>query len=293
MSNDATSALVLAPSAAILPIDSMSDEEFAVACDTMKRRDERLLQFVKSHLREGTHFGLIPGTREKSLWQPGADRILDIMGIRPRYEISETHGDGIEHPHVRVTAQCIGEAVDPNTQQMIAVAHGVGACSTWERKYRYRTAWQETGAGRRVKQKIDNPDPYDQYHTIVIMACKRAKVATAKSIGPLSGMFTQDLDEDVELAKTGGGGGRAAQQSPGPDATTLLEGDVRVLKAKCERRARAALIDGGKKNPTQAEVQALASKVFADVAGTDANAVQLERAKLDELYDSIDKWEAK
>jgi len=43
--------------------------------------DEKLTQCIRAVLHEGTDYGLIPGTNEKSLWRPGAQKMLLWFGL--------------------------------------------------------------------------------------------------------------------------------------------------------------------------------------------------------------------
>jgi len=93
------------------------------------------------------------------------------------------------------------------------VAMGVGACSSYESKFRYRVewwnqdgdppagqGWERTRRGA-WKRRSENPDLVDACNTVIKMAKKRALVDAALTISGASEKFTQDL-EDMDLDTT-------------------------------------------------------------------------------------------
>lgn len=96
-------------------------------------------------LVEDIDFGVIPGTgsaekpAKPSLWKPGAEKICAFFGYVPKYSIlagsiedwmGAQFGEPLFYYHVSCTL-LRGEA---------PVGEGAGSCSSWERKYRYRTS---------------------------------------------------------------------------------------------------------------------------------------------------------
>ena len=49
--------------------------------ESFKQRQE-LMKYVVSEMVDGVHYGLIPGTHDKSLWEPGAEYLRAAFGIR-------------------------------------------------------------------------------------------------------------------------------------------------------------------------------------------------------------------
>jgi hypothetical protein len=96
-------------------------------------------------LVEGEDFGVIPGTGTKEkpakpvLLKPGAEKICAYFGYVPHFEIlpgsiedwaGKQFGEPLFYYHVRCTLMRDG----------VTVGEGTGSCSSWERKYRYRTS---------------------------------------------------------------------------------------------------------------------------------------------------------
>ena len=190
---------------------------------------ELLEQLVKDALREGKDYGVIPGTERNSLWKPGADNIIGAMRCH-----SEPHqARAVVDPESGFVLYEHEALVKVNGTGVV-VAHGVGACTNQEVKYRYRDekracpscraaaiikgkedygggwlCWKKQGGcgakfadGADVIEsqkvgRIDNPDPLDQTNTIMKMAEKRAVVDAALKLPGVARFFTQDLEDQT------------------------------------------------------------------------------------------------
>lgn len=204
---------------------------------TANSRLEQFQQFVAGYLQEskdggtdGGDYGVIPGAGQKKvLLKSGADKLAEIYGIYDEYEI-ESH-ENFETNLFFYRVKCILKSrADDST-----VGTGLGSCSTYESKYRYRDAqrkcpkcgssaiikgkeqfgggwlcWGKKGgcgakfadndkaiADQRL-DRVENPDILDTVNTVLKMAKKRAKIDAVIGVTRSSGLFTQDL-EDVEL----------------------------------------------------------------------------------------------
>lgn len=183
-------------------------------------------EFVKSVMAEGPDgdFGVIPGTQKRTLFQPGADKLMGLFGLRVSYDVTETEGSDGRYD-VRVTAKLWhGE-----TQ----IGESTARASSYESKWRYRfgsracpSCGRETirkgkaewgggwychakagGCGAKFRDtdpaiteqevgKIQNADIVDVYNTVLQVAQKRAKVAAVRTALRLTDMFTQDIGEE-------------------------------------------------------------------------------------------------
>jgi hypothetical protein len=166
-------------------------------------------------------YGIIPGTHKRTLFQPGAEKLLIAFGMTaiPRPPKFEDLGNG--HREVIVET----EIRSMNTDQLHAV--GVGSCSTMEPKYRYRNVsdfeildepipadakerkkeYRSRGFGMkkvdsgwawvRYKDAVqsENPDIAETYNTVLAMANKRSMVSGVKRATASSSMFTTDLED--------------------------------------------------------------------------------------------------
>jgi hypothetical protein len=111
--------------------------------EMLRERD----RFYRERLKEGVHYGVIPGTQKPTLYKPGAEALLSGMGLR-----SETGNEsppvvdftGKDHngePFIMYDRYCrIYRQTGPTVNDRIEVANLGGACNSWEPKYRYRNS---------------------------------------------------------------------------------------------------------------------------------------------------------
>lgn len=149
------------------------------------RQQVNQLQYLMSNvLKQGEHYGVIPGTKGKpSLLQPGAEKICLMFKLVPRYRVEKTQLPG-GHREVEVTCTLYQRGSD------VVEGEGMGSCSTMESKYRYRKKWVN---GSPVRE--ENTDIADTYNTVLKMAKKRALVDAVKSTTAASDIFTQDVED--------------------------------------------------------------------------------------------------
>jgi len=184
---------------------------------------------MKSVMRDGEHFGKIPGCGDKpSLLKPGAEKLCFTFRMDPEFDI-EVIDMGKGHREYRV--KCTLFAINSGQR----LGSGVGSASTMEGKWRFRTGpvestgrsvpsdyWdqrktdpakaQEALGGRGlstkkidgvwmiVKQgeKIEHDNPADVYNTVLKMGKKRAMVDAVLTCTAASDIFTQDVEELVD-----------------------------------------------------------------------------------------------
>lgn len=149
------------------------------------RQQVNQLQYLMSNvLKQGEHYGVIPGTKGKpSLLQPGAEKICLMFKLVPRYRVEKAQLPG-GHREVEVTCTLYQRGSD------VVEGEGMGSCSTMESKYRYRKKWVN---GSPVRE--ENTDIADTYNTVLKMAKKRALVDAVKSTTAASDIFTQDVED--------------------------------------------------------------------------------------------------
>ena len=176
-------------------------------------------------MKEGEHYGVIPGTQKPTLYKPGAEKLCLLFRMAPEYKVSEHF---TEDEHYSVMVNCVLTHI-PTGNRMGA---GVGRCSTMESKYRWRTmkrvcpvcgeaaiikgkaeygggwlCWKkEQGCGAKFEDgdpaiegqesgKMENPDIADTYNTVLKMASKRALVAAVLVTTAASDLFSQDIED--------------------------------------------------------------------------------------------------
>jgi hypothetical protein len=204
----------------------------------------KIQQVMKQAMREGEHYGIIPGTERKdkegkdiskrTLLKPGAEKLCLLFRLDPQYDSTETFfPDG----HLHVKSKCTLYHLTTG----IRVGSGEGSCTTKESKYAFRNearkcplcgketiikgkaeyggGWicykKKDGCGAKFADdspeiinqevgKIGNENLPDQYNTILKMANKRALIAAVLNATAASDIFTQDL-EDLEANRVAAG----------------------------------------------------------------------------------------
>lgn len=186
-------------------------------------------EYVRSQMIDGTDYGVIPGTDRKTLLKPGAEKLCGLFHCVAEYTLEDKTEDW-ERGLFNYRFSC--HIVSPSGG---VVAEGVGSCSSFEKKYRWRAAervcpscgkaaiikgkaeygggylcWaKRDGCGAKFGDndpqitnqavgQVENPDRADLTNTILKMAKKRALIDAAISLARCSDLFTQDVDETVE-----------------------------------------------------------------------------------------------
>lgn len=160
-------------------------------------------EIMRSIMKEGTHFGKIPGTDKPTLLKSGAELLCMTFRVADEYKVDDlSSADCIRY---RVT--CTGR----HQMTGVALGSGMGECSTNEEKYRWRKAvcaeeYEITPSDqRRIKFGRKSGGHYkieqvrtewaDLANTALKMACKRAKIAMVLNVTAASDMFAQDLED--------------------------------------------------------------------------------------------------
>ena len=156
-------------------------------------------EVMKAVMKDGTHYGVIPGTPKPSLWKPGAEVLAATFRIAVSYKIEDLSTPDVAR--YRVTA------IGTHQTSGIVMGEGMGECSSGEEKYKWRKAVNANEFAavpedrRRVKfgKSYDvnqvRTEPADLANTILKMACKRAQVAMILNVTAASDCFTQDIED--------------------------------------------------------------------------------------------------
>lgn len=175
-----------------------------LTANDMKAHVQRIQHVMRAVMKDGTHYGKIPGTPKPSLWKPGAEVLCATFRISPTYRVEDLSDSDC----VRYRVCCIG------THQTtgVVLGEGLGEASTNEEKYKWRAAkgheFADTAEDRRRVKYAQGQngayeieqvrtEPADQANTVLKMACKRAQVAMTLNVTAASDIFSQDL-EDLE-----------------------------------------------------------------------------------------------
>jgi hypothetical protein len=221
----------------------------AISIEELIAQQQLTLQAMKAVMREGEHYGVIPGTGRKNpetgkeegkptLLKPGAEKLCFLFRLAPSYEVIETDLAG---GHKSFQVRCRLHHINSGA----LVAEGVGICTTQEGKYRYRkevlkgqddqpiqvpsSYWKDRNpekiGGRQfsvtkqegkwyIAHKVEHDNPADYYNTAVKMACKRALVAATLNATAASDIFTQDVEDMPEEVREEAPRQETRQESP-------------------------------------------------------------------------------
>lgn len=184
---------------------------------------------MKAVMKDGTHFGTIPGTPKPTLYKAGAEKLCATFHLCPSFIVDDLSGG--DQYRYRVTCRATHQGTG------IVVAEGVGSASSNEEKYKWRKAvckeeFQATpedrrrvkyAKGRESYYTIEQvrTEPADIDNTVLKMACKRAFVAATLNAVAASDIFTQDIEDlSAELRDGEDDGGeppkRSAPKQPKP-----------------------------------------------------------------------------
>ena len=152
---------------------------------------------IKNELKEGVDFGVIPGTPAPTLYQPGAQKLTQLFGLRTEVvQVSQVID------HVGSFAMFIYKASVYHIRSGVKITECEASCNSMEKKYATRGVWKKNERG--VSEKTQEPTPiYDIMNTIMKMAQKRALVGAVISATGASDFFTQDIDDAEDAQQVG------------------------------------------------------------------------------------------
>lgn len=191
---------------------------------------KKIQQVQEAVMKEGEHYGVIPGTNKPTLLKPGAEKLAFVFRLDPQYHSVDHYDD----KHLTVKSKCTLWHIGSG----LRMGSGEGSCSTKETKYAFRHAarkcpscgkeaiikgkeeygggWicfkKKDGCGAKFKDGdaaietqesglIANDNLADVYNTVLKMSNKRALVAAVLNVTAASDIFTQDLEDYQEPAR--------------------------------------------------------------------------------------------
>ena len=201
------------------------------------RAQVNLMQDVMAEvMRDGTHYGTIPGTKSKSLYKAGAEKLMATFRLAAKPEVEDLSANG--EIAYRVTVNLL-------SANGCFIGAGIGECSSAEDKYSWRAAicdeeFDTTPENRRrlkfskyqgkvEKKKQVRMNPADVANTILKMAKKRAQVDAVITATAASDIFTQDIEdlpEEVVAEIVGRTPARETVQRPAPKIVDSPERDA-------------------------------------------------------------------
>ena len=169
------------------PVQGSSIRRLTV--DEAKESDDEMSRFIDEVLVSGVDYGIVPHTSKPTLLKPGAEKILNFLGLIARTDVAnriEDIGAGY------FAYECKVYVID---RDGVVRGEGVGITNSKEGKYAKSTGFA-----------VQN--------TILKMAKKRALVDATLNVGAISGRFTQDV-EDMNLDPDTPMGRRHSRKLPG------------------------------------------------------------------------------
>lgn len=194
---------------------------------TVIARTLRIREVMEAVMKDGVHYGVIPGTQKPTIYQPGADVLAVTFRITPKiHNIEDLSMGG------NVRYRILVQGVNQVTGELLA--EGMGECSSDEEKYRWRRAvckeefdgtdpdgrrekWGKDRSGKGYKVQQIRTSPADVANTVLKMAVKRGKIAMILNATAASDVFAQDLEDlSEELRESLAGEQAAAPAAPQP-----------------------------------------------------------------------------
>jgi len=198
-------------------------EQVVVPLPSVVEQVAYIQKIMKTVMKEGEHYGKIPGTLKPSLWKPGAEKLCVSFRLDPQdEELHSIERDDLILKEIKCTLYHI-----PTGQR---ISSGVGSANTREDKWRYRKVSTDEpvpgaywGAKKKndvvamreligadgspkkvdgqwvISRRIENDNPWSLHNTICKMASKRALVAAVLRATACSDIFTQDLEDIQDL----------------------------------------------------------------------------------------------
>lgn len=207
-------------------------------------------QVMESVMKEGVHYGVIPGTDKPTLLKAGAEVLMSTFRIAVDPQIEDLSSAD----EMRYRIRCIGT----HQTSGIVMGAGIGECSSNEEKYKWKRTYnrKEFDATpedrRRIKYGKDyeiqqiRTEPADVANTILKMAKKRALVDFTLTALAASDIFAQDLEDMPEEIRDNGGEQKAQPKVEMPKAkpkdqvqadpnAKIAPGQVKVVQKALDR----------------------------------------------------------
>ena len=195
--------MVKAGAAGTLAVPMNGTIERSLTAADMRLRVNLIQEVMKAVMKEGVHYGKVPGCGDKpTLLKPGAEIILTTFRIAVTPEVTDLSTPD----EIRYQVKTVGTTPDG-----VHVGTGIGEASSNEDKYKWRKAvndeeYAETDASRkRTVWKKGNGAPYqikqvrmnpaDIANTVLKIAKKRSMVDMTLTATAASDCFSQDWEE--------------------------------------------------------------------------------------------------
>lgn len=261
-----------------------ADQKYPMTAMGVVAQVRLIAEVMKSVMKDGTHYGVIPGCQKPSLWKPGAEKLLVTFRIATESAVEDlsTHDEARYRVTRRATAISNGAFLGSAT----------GECSSNEEKYKWRgivcaAEYEATPEDRRREKfkrdgtsfKQVRTNHADVANTILKMADKRSYVALALQTTAASDLFTQDLEDlPAEIVENIIEGERPARAvaAPTPKVTPAV---AQVFGGKSDDTPTGTVEDVTQK-PTSTGGTRYGVKISGDFYGTFTDALGIKAISL-------------
>lgn len=223
-------------------------ETHALTAGDVRAHVNLIQQVMQGVMKKDTHYGVIPGCKQPSLYKAGSEVLLTTFRIAVVPEVEDlSTPDEIRY---RVSAKGVHQTTG------IVIGVGVGECSTNEDKYKWRAAVckeefdatpenrrrikygkksKQNGGGHYTIMQV-RTEPADLANTVLKMAKKRAQIDLTLTGTAASDIFTQDvedlpdelreIDDEPRIQQP-----KAAEAKPA-NTSPVGDGPKRIIRAK-------------------------------------------------------------
>lgn len=178
----------------------------------MKKQRQLLKEFISSQMKEANFkdqyagdygegdYGVIPGTKKKTLLKPGAEKLLKLFGLGARVRLADKTID--KEANFAIFSY---RAEVYHLRSSVIIAECEGSANSQEVKYKERTVWRKKKLpnGKEISESTKEETPiFDVLNTLMKMAQKRAMIGATITATAASDYFTQDMEPDEDPAAT-------------------------------------------------------------------------------------------
>lgn len=187
----------------------------------IRKRTHAVQEVMRGVMKEGTHYGTIPGTPKPSLWKAGAEVLCMTFRLAPMLEsrvtVDDAEGEWSYSSHRRDGTPVMGTCIGFFEVEATCTVHGPSGeplsrcssrCNNREAKYRSLSL-------------------FDVRNTVQKMAEKRAFVSAVLMATGASDIFTQDIEDFPDLVESPSPPtASSAKEDPEPREERLSPGTI-------------------------------------------------------------------
>lgn len=184
---------------AVVPISHEQRPGRSLTAVDVREHVNLIQEVMAAVMKKETHYGVIPGCKQPSLYKAGSEVLLTTF----RIAVSVNVEDLSTADAIRYRVRTVGTHQGSGT----VVGEGIGECSSDEEKYKWRRCYNKKEfdatpeSRRRIKFTKYGEDmqvrtePADVANTVLKMAKKRAQIDLTLTATAASDIFTQDVED--------------------------------------------------------------------------------------------------